>query len=268
MKKMDGMTESTRMIVHVRLGASRFPFGVVLNRTPPRTSTMQALARKSGLEIAFLVPSSFKSTSRRYTLRWFSPHGEMQLCGAGALAAAKFVFQHTENKARVAFDTPSGQLAAHRKNKQVSVRLPHAVLHPFTPDPVLIGALGVEKPEHALVALRHQTVMLCLHTVEQVESAQPNFSALRALHLPHLGAVILTASGRLAHAVFRYFTPWHGKDESAVAGSALSGLGPYWAAQCNQSQLHFRQASRAGAHFVARVEKMGVWLTENTCMRD
>ena len=261
------MKEDIHTVVHVRLGASCFPFGVMLGRRFSETSIMLAQARKTGLETAFLAPaspqesfSSQESFCRQYTLRWFSPHGEMQLCGAGALAAAQFLFQHHDGEDRVWFDTPAGQLIARQREEQLTVRLPRVALERYTPDPVLLEALGIGMPRGTRVALRHQTVVLCLHTAEQVVELQPNFPALRMLQAPYLGAVITVAPGRSADAVFRYFTPWHGKNESAVAGSALGVLGPYWGRRIGRRTFTSYQASYEGASFPVRVGNKGTWI--------
>jgi predicted PhzF superfamily epimerase YddE/YHI9 len=55
--------------------------------------------------------------------------------------------------------------------------------------------------------------------------------------------------------VSRFFAPGAGIDEDPVTGSAHCGLGPYWAAKLNKSEMTAFQASPRGG--VVRVEVAG-----------
>lgn len=234
-------------------------------------------AQQTGLEMAFLTPVESDAVAARFRLRWFSPHSEMQLCGAGTLAAALFLFQSgvlfggaaEAGGAQVAFDTAAGRLMAQAKeDSQASVRIPRYALRTSAPRPELAEALGLDHTPPRLLSEEAQTVVLPLPNRRYVERLRPDFPALGALRAEHLGAVVVTAPAAAPDDfVFRYFTPWHGKDESAVAGSALSLLAPYWAERLGTAKLQAVQASSVRPAFSASVDPAGVWLTAGGTVR-
>ena len=70
-------------------------------------ATMQAIATENNLsETAFFVPEG-----DAYRLRWFSPAGEIDLCGHATLASAYVLFNLRGYSGKtIAFDTRSGRL--------------------------------------------------------------------------------------------------------------------------------------------------------------
>jgi PhzF family phenazine biosynthesis protein len=76
--------------------------------------TMQAIAAENNLsETAFFVP-----IGNGYYLRWFTPVGEVELCGHATLAAAYVLFNILGyQKDKIEFESKSGMLAVTRDNK-------------------------------------------------------------------------------------------------------------------------------------------------------
>ena len=76
--------------------------------------TMLLIARENNLsETAFAV----KGEGNHYKLRWFTPGGEIDLCGHATLACAFVIMNYYEkNLKTVIFDTLSGKLTVNRKN--------------------------------------------------------------------------------------------------------------------------------------------------------
>ena len=77
--------------------------------------TMLLIAKENNLsETAFLVKQKNKNV---YKLRWFTPGGEIDLCGHATLACAFIIMNYYEkNLKTVIFDTLSGKLTVNRKN--------------------------------------------------------------------------------------------------------------------------------------------------------
>src|SRR5690554_4499802 len=73
-----------------------------------------AIAAENNLsETAFLVGGN-----GRYTLRWFTPEVEVNLCGHATLASAYVVFRELEPSLQeVLFDSRSGELRVSRKDE-------------------------------------------------------------------------------------------------------------------------------------------------------
>src|SRR5690348_7330164 len=73
---------------------------------------MQRIANENNLaETAFFV----RSGPGKYDLRWFTPEGEVELCGHATLASAWLIFDRLDAELKsVAFETKSGTLKVDR----------------------------------------------------------------------------------------------------------------------------------------------------------
>jgi len=83
---------------------------------------MQAIARENNLsETAFFV----KTGDGRYDLRWFTPGGEVDLCGHATLASAWLLFEELDSGlTEVRFQTRSGELVVARGDAGLTMSLP------------------------------------------------------------------------------------------------------------------------------------------------
>ena len=81
-----------------------------------------------------------------------------------------------------------------------------------------------------------------------VRRARPNLAMLEKLHP---AGVCITASGREADFVSRYFVPSFGIPEDPVTGATHCSLAPYWASRLGKSALRARQLSRRGGEMLA-----------------
>src|SRR3954454_1359818 len=90
------------------------PAAVVLLDRPADPGWMQAVAAEVNLsETAFLVPLSGEVPE--WSLRWFTPTVEVDLCGHATLASAHHLFvDHGVDDPVLRFDTRSGWLTARR----------------------------------------------------------------------------------------------------------------------------------------------------------
>ncbi len=84
-------------------------------------ATMAAIARENNLsETAFIV-----GARGAYTIRWFTPSMEVDLCGHATLASAFVVFNYLEpNRTAVSFQIPSGQLRVERRGDRLVLDFP------------------------------------------------------------------------------------------------------------------------------------------------
>lgn len=80
-------------------------------------ATLQAIAAENNLsETAFFIPNG-----ERYSLRWFTPRREVDLCGHATLAAAYVILERLGRGAQeVVFDTRSGVLTITRDRGRLS----------------------------------------------------------------------------------------------------------------------------------------------------
>lgn len=197
---------------------------------------MQSIAAENNLsETAFFVRSG-----EAYDLRWFTPASEVDLCGHATLASAFVIFEYLDRAAElVRFQTRSGELRVRRNGDLLTMDFPARPPQPCEPSPALATALG--KTPRELGAARDYLAVF--DTEDEVRALVPDMRALAALKQ---FAVIVTAPGRDADFVSRFFAPGQGVDEDPVTGSAHCTLVPYWAARLGKTSLHAKQVSARG----------------------
>jgi len=203
-------------------------------------ATMLAIAAENNLaETAFLVAGD-----EAYQLRWFTPTTEVELCGHATLASAHLLLNVLGRcHEQVAFDTRSGRLEVSRNGDLLALDLPTLAAQPSEAPQALIDGLGC-RPQQLLLASNYLAVF---EREDDIRSIEPDFRALAKCH-PH--GVIVTAPGKEADFVSRFFAPSHGIDEDPVTGSAHCTLTPYWAQRLGRKQLRARQISRRGGELI------------------
>ena len=194
---------------------------------------MQAIAAENNLsETAFVV-----GANGHYSLRWFTPCCEVDLCGHATLAAAHVVFQQENTRDQIQFESKRGALQVWRQGEQLTLDFP------------LQRAKPCEAPEQLAKALKI-TPQVCL-LGEDLTAVVADEATVRAL-TPDLAAVatlpgrglIVTAPGRDVDFVSRFFAPRLGINEDPVTGSAHCSLTPYWAERLGRRNLQARQLSK------------------------
>lgn len=212
---------------------------------------LQALAAENNLpETAFLVwPAD------PVPLRWFTPRQEVPLCGHATLASGLIVLEYLAPERRsVTFATRSGPLVVRREDGAFAMDLPALAAEPVAGVPAALReGLGVDvEADRVLLTREDPNYFVLLEDERAVTALRPDLRALERLH-PY--GVAVSAPGRSADFVSRYFAPGYGIPEDPVTGSIHCVLGPYWAARLGRASLTARQlSSRGGA---LGVEVMG-----------
>jgi len=204
----------------------------------------QVAAENNLSETAFFVPRHGHHDDH-YDLRWFTPRGEVKLCGHATLASAYVVLSVLKpGLDTVRFETRSSGTLTVRKDQEIfSMDFPAmtAKICASPPD-ALIRALGPgPTPSHVLEV--NETFIAVYEHESAIQNMRPDFARLEQLH-PYV--VSVTAPGETADFVSRYFKPSYGMPEDPVTGSVHCALAPYWADRLGKSQLHARQLSERG----------------------
>ena len=201
-------------------------------------ATMQAIAAENCLsETAFFV-----AKGGEYTLRWFTPTSEVDLCGHATLACAHVIFGFLEpHRQSVSFRTmKAGTLAVNRRGEFLVMDFPARPALPVEPPPGLVTALGGTPGE----ILRARDHLVVYASAGEVAALAPDLAALAKIDS---WATIVTAPGENGvDFVSRFFAPRQGVPEDPVTGSSHCTLVPYWAARLGKSELDARQISRRG----------------------
>ncbi|MFD3000890.1 PhzF family phenazine biosynthesis protein [Pontibacter toksunensis] len=209
----------------------------------PEKLLLQIAAENFLPETAFVIPSPEQG---QYSIRWFTPEIEMDLCGHATLAAAHVIFRHLSFPAdKVTFSSASGNITVTRQNDLLILDFPSRMpLAAELPEEIKEG-MGV-KP---LKVLKARDYVLVYDSEETVRALQPNRAILDRINLDP-GGIIATAKGDSVDFVSRFFTPQASIFEDPVTGSAHCSLIPYWSRQLNKKQLTALQvSSRTGKLF-------------------
>lgn len=231
------------------------PAAVCLSEEALSADLMQSIAAEMNLaETAFPV----RLPAGDWSLRWFTPALEVDLCGHATLAAGHVLLDRGE-AGPLRFSTRSGVLVVDREpDGQLRMDFPAVPTTPARPPKGLMEALGVE--QRAEIEVRRgpagQYYMVALPGPAMVAGLTPDFTALRHVDLDgRIGvAVTAPAAPQADHDfVSRFFAPWAGIDEDPVTGSSHCMLAPYWADRWDRMDLRARQISPRGGDVGLRV---------------
>jgi PhzF family phenazine biosynthesis protein len=202
--------------------------------------TLQDIAAENNLsETAFVVPRA-----EPFRLRWFTPRVEVDLCGHATLATAFVLFETGRVRGDVVrFETQSGALAVQRADGLLSMDFPARPASPVACTNEIRATLGAEPREVHLA----RDLMVVFDDERDVAALEPNLDGIAALDA---FAVIVTAPGREADFVSRFFAPRAGVPEDPVTGSAHSTLIPYWSARLQKKKLRAFQLSKRGGEIL------------------
>jgi predicted PhzF superfamily epimerase YddE/YHI9 len=210
-------------------------------------SLMQRIANENNLaETAFFV----KTSDGRYDLRWFTPEGEVDLCGHATLASAWLLFETLDTELKtVAFQTRSGTLTVQRgRDGRHVMSLPSELPQPFAAPPGyddrIAAAFGTTAPREIL---RGRYVMAVWDKAADVRAIKGAGGIAPVIREAGVWGLIATAPGDDGYDfVSRFFAPDKGVPEDPVTGSAHCALTPYWAKRLAKKTLKARQISPRG----------------------
>ncbi len=218
------------------------PAAVCVSEAPLDELVMQQIATEMNLsETAFLYPLA---AAGNYSLRWFTPTAEIDLCGHATLASAPVLWSEgylaTDITAR--FQTKSGELLASKQGALIQMDFPSQPVHDAPLSPALVAALNRADIVHGS---RNQVNYLVeLRSPQAVANLTPDLDKLAKL--PYQG-VIVTSVGEPPHDfISRYFVPAMGIPEDPVTGSSHCSLAPYWQAKLGKDKMLAYQASARG----------------------
>ena len=212
------------------------PAGVCIMEKWLPDDLMRKIAMENNLsETAFAV----KETNG-YRLRWFTPGGEVDLCGHATLATAYVIANFVEsNTTTIHFQTLSGQLTVTKKAELYEMDFPVYTLKPVPVTEAIVEALHARPLE----AFMGRDLLCVMADEDQVFGAKPDQSKL--LELDGL-LVHMSAKGTEYDCVSRTFAPKCGVPEDPVCGSGHCHIIPFWANRLGKTALVARQASPRG----------------------
>lgn len=209
---------------------------------------MLAIARENNLsETAFAVKGEGRC---RYYLRWFTPGGEIDLCGHATLATAYVVLGfHERGESCVTFSTKGGELRVVCRDGLYEMDFPAYKLAPVPVTPLMVEAIGATPREACL----GRDLLCVLDDARSVRELAPDLEKVKELEglLLHVTA---PGDGEKFDCVTRSFAPKLGIAEDSVCGSGHCHIVPFWAEHLGRESLVAYQASPRGGELYCRAE--------------
>jgi phenazine biosynthesis protein PhzF family protein len=214
---------------------------------------MLSIAKENNLsETAFAIKQATKDSVNaiHYKLRWFTPGGEIDLCGHATLACAFVIMNYYEkNLKTVIFDTLSGKLTVNRKNGDLyELDFPAYDLKKVEITDEMIELIG-KKPTEAYLG---RDLMCVFDDEEFILSANLDSEKIKKLDglLLHitaqhsnysLNSKIKNTTDKI-DCISRSFAPKLNVYEDPVCGSGHCHIAPYWIKKLQKENLTAYQA--------------------------
>lgn len=236
------------------------PAAVLPCKQMPEAALMQSVAIENNYsETAFVV----KTGSGTYDLRWFTPGGEIDLCGHATLASAYVVSEFVEpGVSEMRFQTLSGELRAMREGDWITLDFPVGKTRPVPVTEAMLAATdGLAREAY----FDGGDLVLTVGSEEELARFVPNDGLILKLDGLRDGlGLILTAPSAEYDFVSRYFYlcsyPRAHVMEDPVTGRAHTFLAPVWAKKLGKTRMTARQISRRGGVVAVRLEGGRVFL--------
>ena len=201
---------------------------------------LQNIAAEMNLsETAFLVKKGDE-----YNLRWFTPETEVIFCGHATLSAAHVLWSLglEDCKAKIIFNTKSGQLFARKINDYIELDFPSYEVYESESNDLINESFGI-KP--LFIGTDERRYLIEILNYSDLVNIKPDYEKLKKVGRT---AFMITCRSENNQYDFysRYFAPSVGINEDPVTGSAHSYLVPYWSKKLNKRVLNAYQASKRG----------------------
>lgn len=232
------------------------PAAVCVLDEPISEELMMNITKENNLsETAFAVKKG-----DAYDLRWFTPGGEIDLCGHATLGTAFVIMEYYEkNLKEIAFDTKSGRLSVIKKGELYEMDFPAYQLEPVKISAEMIEAIGAEPSE----AYMGRDLLCIFDDEDTVRNLSPEMEKIKKL--PGL-LLQVTAKGEKFDCVSRSFAPKLNVAEDPVCGSGHCHIIPYWAGMTGKEELVAYQASERGGILYCSMDKDRVKLRGNVSL--
>lgn len=226
----------------------------VLSEGVPETWMQKVAAEMNLSEACFLLREG-----ERFSLRWFTPTMEVDLCGHATLAAAHVLWEQgfLPIDAAAEFNTRSGLLVVVRRGELMEMDFPAKGSSPTEMPDGLQAALNTD-----VVHVERNARDLIVEVAEEsaVGKLEPDLGWVASQ--PGLGMIVTSRSNDAAYDfVSRYFAPKAGIDEDPVCGSAHCCLAPYWGKRLSKTELIGHQISARGGVVIVALENDRVRLS-------
>jgi PhzF family phenazine biosynthesis protein len=234
------------------------PAAVCFLEQPCKDNVLGAIAAEMNLSETAFPRKLAKSDKDRqfFSLRWFTPKTEVDLCGHATLATAAVLFYEIRIPApEVSFETRSGTLTARLEESGILLDLPSYETTPASPNRNFLEAVGVNDFISAHSSVKTRDLLILLENEETLTNLKPDFGRMKSIGTKErIEGVIVTSKGHAPYDfVSRFFAPCLGIDEDPVTGAAHVVLGPFWSKKLGKKEMLAYQASRRGGELTVKI---------------
>jgi PhzF family phenazine biosynthesis protein len=193
---------------------------------------LQAIAAENNLsETAFFV-----ANESGFQIRWFTPRGEVDLCGHATLASAYVIFKKLQPELNVIeFNSRSGILKVTQEAEKLILNFPSLPYEEIDWQEEFIGAVNINPSK---VFRSTFDLLFIFDREEDITNAIPNHTLISKL--PYRG-LILSSPAQNVDIYSRCFYPRYQVMEDPVTGSAHCVLTPFWCSQLGKTNLRAKQ---------------------------
>ncbi|MDD4076145.1 MAG: PhzF family phenazine biosynthesis protein [Eubacteriales bacterium] len=212
------------------------PAAVLPCETMPTAACMQQIAIENNYsETAFVV----KTGDGRYDLKWFTPGGEIDLCGHATLATAYVINRFADpGTEEMRFQTLSGELKATKEGALFTLDFPVGKVKPV---PVTEDMRRATDGMAKEAFFDGGDLVVLIEDEEKLRLFVPDDERIEKLE--GLGLVLSAPSARYDF-VSRCFYPKLHVSEDPVTGRAHTFLAPIWAQKLEKDVMRAKQLSK------------------------
>ncbi|MDK2595105.1 PhzF family phenazine biosynthesis protein [Pseudoalteromonas obscura] len=211
---------------------------------------LQSVAIRNGVAATAFI---FVQSDGPHLIRWFSPHGEIQFCGHGTLAAADVLITFLNSSQ----ETLNFQSASH------SICVKRTALSKYI--------MFLPQPELRISSLTHDMRNIFEQEVRNLKQTKPengyfvaqlpnkdsllkfDFAVDKYCQTTRRALVVTALDDNHSHTLyFRYFAPQYGVKEDSATGSAAPLLAVYWQLPSHQVFDCFQLSSRGAFYQISR----------------
>ena len=234
------------------------PAAVLPCREMPSPELMQSIAIENNYsETAFVV----KRGPGDYDLKWFTPGGEVELCGHATLATSFVLHSFIDPDAEeLHFHTLSGELIVHPCAAGYTMDFP---VGPYKAVPVTDGIMAATNGLARKAWFDGGDMMVLIESEEDLAGLVPDYEAMGKIEGRGL---IITAPSKEYDFVSRCFYPKLNVPEDPVTGSAHTYLTPLWAGMLGKKEMIAKQLSPRGGELRVSLEGGRVFITGNAVL--
>lgn len=218
------------------------PAGVYITERMLEPDLMQNIAMEiNASETAFVTPRG-----KDFSIRYFTPVSEVDLCGHATLSASHILYETgmVSPGNTIKLHSKTGELIVRKEGNRIIMNFPVYSLREIDIPASFKRDTGLNALE--LYQSDYEWKLVRVQSEEEVVKADPNPDTIRNAGLGEL--IVTAASSRTEYDfVVRCFVPDLGIGEDPVTGSAHCALAPFWNMKTGKKEFRsFKASKRSG----------------------